>query len=476
MAIDDFTYQELISMTLSLFSELTSIYFSWVDDENDTIIISSNQELLEALRVLSYSKMCLRFEVLDNCSEHGSKDFSLGDLERLCLQMGYEKDKIRFMNRWDRVKAINSAAACAANLSGAARHGRECLVDDDRCSADSSVPDSGVVQERISDSLATTSSPTNFELSSEVPQHLIEGVVGTESAISSSACTAKTLTCDGHLRSSGSHASLLNCDISLDSSSEHAEFFAPSAPPAPLSCQLVRDVTMPDGSEVAPHCYFIKTWRVLNDGLRDWPEGCHLVSAGGDPLVGPKMQGAGSALREPVPAVAAGAEVEMTVQLRAPSSTGRHVGYFRLQDPAGCFFGQRLWADMRVTHADMSVSCFFLHDEETEENNDEETADMLQEDSCSAHAWRSQAQPPLQSNLPPLSLFPAEQRGEAAEAAIWGQELALLAAMGFNDATLLLPLLRSHIGAPAECGPDKEGSDAGLQAVVLTLLAAQEFV
>jgi hypothetical protein len=44
-----------------------------------------------------------------------------------------------------------------------------------------------------------------------------------------------------------------------------------------------------------------------------------------------------------------GAESEITLQLTAPELTGRHVAYFRMRTSEGAYFGQRLWADIRVT-------------------------------------------------------------------------------------------------------------------------------
>ena len=60
------TYQDLLMKTLSVFPHLSFLQFSWVDDENDTVIISSNEELSEALRIMATEekKGYLRFEVL----------------------------------------------------------------------------------------------------------------------------------------------------------------------------------------------------------------------------------------------------------------------------------------------------------------------------------------------------------------------------------------------------------------------------
>ena len=43
VATDGLTYQDLMTKTLSVFPNLTSIQFSWVDDEDDKVIISSSE-------------------------------------------------------------------------------------------------------------------------------------------------------------------------------------------------------------------------------------------------------------------------------------------------------------------------------------------------------------------------------------------------------------------------------------------------
>ena len=82
----------------------------------------------------------------------------------------------------------------------------------------------------------------------------------------------------------------------------------PSVPTKPMA-RFVRDVTFPDGTSVQPGSVFLKTWRVRNDGAGAWPEGVVLCCAGGDVLVDQDTI-------LPVPAVAAGGEVEITMQMK----------------------------------------------------------------------------------------------------------------------------------------------------------------
>lgn len=55
------TYDELVSSTLRIFPHLSAIQLSWVDDEDDIIVIDSDDELFEALRVMPQGS--LHFEV-----------------------------------------------------------------------------------------------------------------------------------------------------------------------------------------------------------------------------------------------------------------------------------------------------------------------------------------------------------------------------------------------------------------------------
>ena len=51
-----------------------------------------------------------------------------------------------------------------------------------------------------------------------------------------------------------------------------------------LSAEFVEDVTVSDGQTFPPGAEFVKCWRLLNSGKRDWPENTELVFVAGDPL------------------------------------------------------------------------------------------------------------------------------------------------------------------------------------------------
>lgn len=275
-----------------------------------------------------------------------------------------------------------------------------------------------------------------------------------------------------------------------------------------LMARFVKDVTMPDGSEIAPCSTFFKTWRVRNDGEVDWPEGCHLVSAGGDRMVDPKL-GDDYNFRQEVPVVVAGSEVDLTVELWAPSATGRHVSYFRLENPGGSYFGQRLWSDIRVNEADLSVSMTLApwevvgqndlnsegkdHEEVTTEfpNEQEDITEVKQEGDKNKESEAKDSvtvdvlekilddTPIMEEVSPnPSSVMSSQSEDEFdAEVARWSSELQVLSAMGFNDIDKLLPVLKAHIEVPSSEKGDNVNtsrSEEGLQSVVLALLSREE--
>jgi hypothetical protein len=123
-----------------------------------------------------------------------------------------------------------------------------------------------------------------------------------------------------------------------------------------LAARFVRDVSIFDGTQMAPSTKFTKIWRLKNAGESAWPMGTRMIFVGGDPMTSemsvPLPRG------EPVPP---GAEVDVAVEMVAPSELGRYLGYWRLavcpkgtaHDPFGRScparkFGQRVWCHVQV--------------------------------------------------------------------------------------------------------------------------------
>ena len=90
--------------------------------------------------------------------------------------------------------------------------------------------------------------------------------------------------------------------------------------------QFIKDVNVPDGTKYAQNESFTKTWRLKNTGTCSW-SGYSLVFDAGDAMSGPASV--------PIGTVAAGQEVDLSVNLKAPGSDGTYRGYWRVKSNGG---------------------------------------------------------------------------------------------------------------------------------------------
>jgi len=95
------------------------------------------------------------------------------------------------------------------------------------------------------------------------------------------------------------------------------------------SAAYVADVTIPDGTRLAPGSAFVKTWRVRNAGTCDW-KGVQLAFAGGERM--------GAVDAVDVPATVAGQEVDVSVEMVAPGSPGNYRATWSLCHDGMCFY------------------------------------------------------------------------------------------------------------------------------------------
>jgi uncharacterized protein YkwD len=92
------------------------------------------------------------------------------------------------------------------------------------------------------------------------------------------------------------------------------------------SAVLVRDVTIPDGTQIKPGEKFTKTWEFFNNGTCPWL-GYLLKFAAGDQMSAP--------LSAPIADTLLKESVQISVELTAPTTNGSFTGYFTLNDPNG---------------------------------------------------------------------------------------------------------------------------------------------
>jgi len=103
----------------------------------------------------------------------------------------------------------------------------------------------------------------------------------------------------------------------------------------------VKDVTIPDNTQVTPGQAFTKTWLVSNNGTCDWEPGFIFNVVGGD-----AMNGVAVTLNQ---AVQPGRQYEFSVPMVAPTDqTGEIKGTWRLSDANNNFFGDGVYVLVKV--------------------------------------------------------------------------------------------------------------------------------
>jgi hypothetical protein len=104
---------------------------------------------------------------------------------------------------------------------------------------------------------------------------------------------------------------------------------------------FVKDVTFPDNTQVDPGKSFTKVWRIRNSGTCTWTTDYSFVHYGFNRMGAP----AKIKLKE---RVAPGKNVDLSVQLTAPTTAGTHKSTWQLQSPSGVNFGIRPYAQIVV--------------------------------------------------------------------------------------------------------------------------------
>lgn len=117
--------------------------------------------------------------------------------------------------------------------------------------------------------------------------------------------------------------------------------FTPSpSRPCTNNSAFVADITVPDGTAIAPGQAFSKIWRVRNTGTCAWGAGDVFVFAGGEAMT--------TTPAIAVPNTAPGSTADLLVPMAAPATPGTHTGTWRLKNASGTFFGATLNATINV--------------------------------------------------------------------------------------------------------------------------------
>ncbi|KAF2436598.1 hypothetical protein EJ08DRAFT_153147 [Tothia fuscella] len=122
-----------------------------------------------------------------------------------------------------------------------------------------------------------------------------------------------------------------------------------------LRAAFIRE-TVPDSTVMQKDQTFVQVWTLRNPGPVAWPAGCSVRYTGGDNMLNvDKTQPAST--RELTAAtetntiarpVEVGEEIAFRVALKAPSSMGTKISYWRLKTADGQAFGHRLWCHIVV--------------------------------------------------------------------------------------------------------------------------------
>jgi hypothetical protein len=112
--------------------------------------------------------------------------------------------------------------------------------------------------------------------------------------------------------------------------------------------QFVADVTVPDGTKFEPGATFKKTWRLKNIGACAWTTSYSLVFDTG------AQMGAPASIKFPSE-VKPGQTIDISVDMTAPTTAGRYIGYWKFKNASGVLFGigaganKAWWVEINVT-------------------------------------------------------------------------------------------------------------------------------
>jgi hypothetical protein len=127
----------------------------------------------------------------------------------------------------------------------------------------------------------------------------------------------------------------------------------PTATSVTIPCdraEFVKDVTIPDDTEMAPGTQFIKTWRLRNNGSCAWNSGYSLIFHDKNALGGPAVVQLTTKTVEP------GQTIDISVTLKAPNAPGDYESDWMLRNGSSVVFGigakadKFFWVKIRVTN------------------------------------------------------------------------------------------------------------------------------
>ena len=113
-----------------------------------------------------------------------------------------------------------------------------------------------------------------------------------------------------------------------------------ATPPCTDDLAFVQDVTVPDGTVVAPGASIDKQWLVQNSGTCNWDSRYRLKFAGGNEM--------GAAAEQALYPARAGGQVTIRMAFTAPSQPGEYTTAWQAINPDGEPFGESIFVKIDV--------------------------------------------------------------------------------------------------------------------------------
>ena len=138
-------------------------------------------------------------------------------------------------------------------------------------------------------------------------------------------------------------ASALLTQAATQMPSPQATASATSGAPGPGGDRavFVADVTIPDGTVLAPKAAFTKTWKIQNSGTTTWTTSYALEFISGEQM--------GTIVSVPISqSVAPGAQIDVSVDMVAPSKAGSYQSYWKMKNASGQFFNDSVYVLITV--------------------------------------------------------------------------------------------------------------------------------
>lgn len=207
----------------------------------------------------------------------------------------------------------------------------------------SNQPVSGATIKFFGNDLIRRETSTDFNGLYESPD--VPAGVTTITAVKDGVAGSVTMNVATHDSQQAPDITLNSCTLPLGSATAVTDYFwrTPATECGPAeqdNAVFIVDVTIPDGTRVTPNQSLEKTWQLRNTGSTSWGNGYQLAFVSGNPLSGPNAVN--------VPATAPNNTANISVNLIAPSTEGVQVGYWRLRNPQGTYFGPLLSVEIEV--------------------------------------------------------------------------------------------------------------------------------